>query len=825
MCAQRQDSHPRNNQQQRFQRGQETRNGNSHRTRYQQDGSNREPHLPYNQLKSHTTGNALSNTKNKNKQGVWESNQLKQAYASTTQVSETAAQNGGSALSNPDEIFVPGAQDYEFVFDENVHVDYDSGEMEEPLADNEEENTDDTDETQVENNLLPITKYKEKLLRAVKDNQVLIVVGETGSGKTTQLPKYLMQDLNYRVAVTQPRRVAATSVAARVAQEVGVPLGGKVGYSIRFDDKSDGLHTRLKYMTDGMLLREFVAKSELSEYDCIMIDEAHERTLATDILLGLLKERVLGTGAGEEEAADKRNTHRKRTKIIISSATINSERFSQYFNNAPIFHIPGKTFPVNIHYVLQPEANYVQASITTIFQIHLAQQRECKGDILVFLTGQEEIRLVQNSIEQICEKLNVSNMIVAPIFASLSNDQQLKIFRETPVNCRKVVLATNIAETSLTIDGIKYVIDPGYVKVKNYNPLTGMSELVVEQCSKASVNQRAGRAGRTSSGDCFRIFPKNTYENEMAELPEPEIKRSNLSSVVLLLISLGVKNLLKFELLDKPSVPALGAALDNLYMLGALNSKGQITNLGTIMNIMPCEPNFVKVMMVASQKFHCLNEILKVIAMLQETQNIFSELAGDSKKTDNKKNNDVSVFTNPEICESNGPIHSDHYLYLKIFEAWEKNKMSKAWCRNNKLQWKTMARVKNVYMQLKGNCERLGFYKLGGDVEDTNIPLEHKIVKCFIAGFPNHIVKLSNGGVYKKYAPTGGASLSAQSLPSLFMHPSCYFVKRQKITQQMPKPYKLVLYNQLLKTSKEFIKDCIPVFEEEWLHEMCPQMY
>ncbi|KAL6942558.1 hypothetical protein ACO0QE_003737 [Hanseniaspora vineae] len=812
MSAQRQDH---NNQQQRFQRDRSGRNGKSYRGRYQHHGPNNDQHSGF------TNENALSKTKNKNKQGVWENNQLKQAYANTL-VSKSTAQDGEFATSNPDEIFVPGAQNYEFVFDESVHVDYDNGEMEEPLSEGEDD-TATTDDT--EDDVLPITKYREELLQAVKDNQVLIVVGETGSGKTTQLPKYLMQDFNYRVAVTQPRRVAATSVAARVAREVGVPLGGKVGYSIRFDDKSDGLNTRLKYMTDGMLLREFVSKSELSEYDCIMIDEAHERTLATDILLGLIKERILSS---VEEEKEEEGTPKKKTKIIISSATINSQRFSEYFNNAPIFHIPGKTFPVNVHYVLQPEADYVQASITTIFQIHLAQQRKCNGDVLVFLTGQEEIRLMQRSIEQICQKLEISNMIVAPIFATLSNEQQLEIFKETPVNCRKIVLATNIAETSLTIDGIKYVIDPGYVKVKNYNPSTGMSELVVEQCSKASVNQRAGRAGRTSSGDCFRIFTKNTYENEMAELPEPEIKRSNLSSVVLLLISLGVKNLLKFELLDKPSVQALGAALDNLYMLGALNSKGQITNLGSIMNIMPCEPNFVKVMMIASQKFSCLDEILKIIAMLQETQSLFSELSGDSqKKNKNTIKTDFSVLTNPEICDGSVAIHSDHYLYLKIFDVFCRNKMSKAWCAKNKLQWKTMQRVNNVYLQLKGNCERLGFHKLGGDrnARDTNTPLEHKIVKCFIAGFPHHIVKLSNGGVYKKYASTGGALLNTQSLPPLYMHPSCYFVKKQKITQQLPKPYKLVLYNQLLKTSKEFIKDCIPVFEEEWLHEMCPQVY
>lgn len=347
---------------------------------------------------------------------------------------------------------------------------------------------------------LPVYSFREKLLAAVAEYQVLIVVGETGSGKTTQLPQFL-HEAGYtkggmKVGCTQPRRVAAMSVAARVAEEMGVRLGRECGYSIRFEDCTSEV-TVVKYMTDGMLLREFLTEPDLSAYSALIIDEAHERTLSTDVLFGLLKDIA---------------RFRPDLKLIIASATLDAEKFSGYFDGAPIFYVPGRRFPVDIHYTPQPEANYLHAAITTVFQIHTTQPR---GDILVFLTGQDEIDAAQESLAETAHALGnkVGELIICPIYANLPSEMQSKIFEETPPGARKVsrvflrdsfvkgcrtdfdpsnppflqvVLATNIAETSITIDGVVFVIDPGFVKQNSYNPRTGMSALTVVPVSSFS---------------------------------------------------------------------------------------------------------------------------------------------------------------------------------------------------------------------------------------------------------------------------------------------------------------------------------------------------
>uniref|UniRef100_A0A7M5UD86 RNA helicase n=2 Tax=Clytia hemisphaerica TaxID=252671 RepID=A0A7M5UD86_9CNID len=330
---------------------------------------------------------------------------------------------------------------------------------------------------------LPIFKYRDLLLQAIEEHQVLIIEGETGSGKTTQLPQYLVEG-GYtkdgkKVGCTQPRRVAAMSVAARVAQEMDVKLGNEVGYSIRFEDCSSE-KTIVKYMTDGMLLREFLGEPDLESYSVMIIDEAHERTLHTDILFGLIKDIA---------------RFRSDIKLLISSATLDAEKFSSFFDDAPIFRIPGRRFPVDIFYTKAPEADYLDACVVTVLQIHLTQPL---GDVLVFLSGQEEIETCNELLQERVRKLGtkIKELLILPIYANLPSDMQAKIFEPTPPGARKVVIATNIAETSLTIDGIVYVIDPGFCKQKSYNPRTGMESLVVTPVSKASANQRAGRAGR-----------------------------------------------------------------------------------------------------------------------------------------------------------------------------------------------------------------------------------------------------------------------------------------------------------------------------------------
>ncbi|KAJ3847205.1 P-loop containing nucleoside triphosphate hydrolase protein [Lentinula lateritia] len=330
-----------------------------------------------------------------------------------------------------------------------------------------------------EKKLSPAEKLLQEQIEAAEKN----VVAEMGSGKTTQIPQYLHEagftGGGMKVGCTQPRRVAAMSVAARVANEMGT----KVGYEV-----SD--RTVLKYMTDGMLFREFLTEPDLASYSCLVIDEAHKRTLNTDILFALVKNIV---------------RFRPELRLLISSAMLNTEKFSEYFDNVPKFYVPGRIYPIDIHYTPQPEANYLHAAITTVFQIHTTQP---KGDILVFLTGQEEIEACHENLQEIARTLGnkIAELFICPIYANLPSDMQAKIFEPTPEGARKVVLATNIAETSITIDGIVFVIDPGFVKQNSYNPRTDMSSLVVIPCSRASVNQRAGGAGRVGPGKVFRLF-------------------------------------------------------------------------------------------------------------------------------------------------------------------------------------------------------------------------------------------------------------------------------------------------------------------------------
>ncbi|KAG7216551.1 hypothetical protein INR49_002038 [Caranx melampygus] len=340
---------------------------------------------------------------------------------------------------------------------------------------------------------LPIFPYREDLLAAIHEHQILVIEGETGSGKTTQIPQYLLEDGytkgGMKIGCTQPRRVAAMSVAARVAQEMSVKLGNEVGYSIRFEDCTSE-RTVLKYMTDGMLLREFLTEPDLASYSVIIIDEAHERTLHTDILFGLIKDIA---------------RFRPDLKVLVASATLDTERFSCFFDDAPVFRIPGRRFPVDIYYT------------------------------------KEEIEACCELLQERCRRLGskIAELLVLPIYANLPSDMQAKIFNPTPPGARKVVVATNIAETSLTIDGIIYVIDPGFCKQKSYNARTGMESLIVTPCSRASANQRAGRAGRVAAGKCFRLYTAWAFKHEMEETTVPEIQRTNLGNVVLLLKSLG----------------------------------------------------------------------------------------------------------------------------------------------------------------------------------------------------------------------------------------------------------------------------------------------
>lgn len=694
-------------------------------------------------------------------------------------------------ISHPDEISAPNQDQYEYVFDDDHNIDFlldtvDEGpqltQEQEALKrriEEEEQRIKTIDEVRKS---LPVYKYRSQLLEAIREHNVLIIVGETGSGKTTQLPQYLFEDgytvNGMKVACTQPRRVAAMSVAARVADEMGVRLGQEVGYSIRFEDNTSE-KTVVKYMTDGMLLREFMTDPELSGYSALMIDEAHERTLSTDILFGLVKDI---------------SKYRPGLKLLISSATMNAEKFSDFFDGAPIFNIPGRRFPVDIHYTKQPEANYLHAATTTVFQIHTSQG---PGDILVFLTGQDEIETMAENLNATCQKLGsrIKEMIVCPIYANLPSDMQQKIFEPTPKGARKVVLATNIAETSLTIDGIVYVIDAGFVKENVYNPSTGMESLVVVPCSRASADQRAGRAGRVGPGKCFRLYTKWAYFHELPANPTPEILRSNLASVVLLLLSLGINDLINFDFMDPPASETLIKSLELLYALGALNSKGQLTLIGRQMAEFPTNPMLAKVVL-SSGEFNCTDEILTIVSMLDESAALFyrpkeKKMLADSARDSFKQS-------------------SDHLTLLEIFNRWAESDYSLQWCRDNFIQHKTLARARNVRDQLERLCDRLEtlIKSKGNEAEKDPQKLTLNIEKAIASGYFPNAARLSK---------TGDGYRSLKKNQTVYIHPSSVLYKTKP-------PPKMVIYNELVLTSKEFMRNVMPV-QEQWLAELAPHFY
>ncbi|KAH9259476.1 hypothetical protein BASA81_002519 [Batrachochytrium salamandrivorans] len=560
---------------------------------------------------------------------------------------------------------------------------------------------------------LPVFKLKDELKQAVLANDVLILIGETGSGKSTQITQYLVEwgiaKRGKAVGCTQPRRVAATSVARRVADEYGCEIGQEVGYTIRFDDQTTDT-TLIKYMTDGMLMREYLMDSELSKYSVLVLDESHERTVHTDVLFALLKALV--------------KRRKDNLKLIVTSATLDCEKFSRYFFQCPVFTIPGRTFPVEVLYAKEPEPDYVDAALITVMQIHLS---EAPGDILVFLTGQEEI-------DQACETLfarmkalgkQAPHLSILPVYGALPSEMQSKIFEPAARGTRKCVIATNIAEASLTIDGIIYVVDPGFAKQNVFNPKTGMDSLVVTPISQASARQRAGRAGRTKPGKCFRLYTEPAYHTEMLETSVPELQRTNLGNVVLQLKAMGINDLLGFDFLDPPPQATLVSAMESLYALEALDDDGLLTRLGRKMAEFPLEPVLSKTLL-SSVEFRCADEVLTIVAMLS-VEGIFYRPKQKQQEADSRK----ARFFRPE---------GDHITLLAVYDAWKESKFDANWCFDNFIQQRAIQRAQEIRKQLMGIMERYRFVlsSVGGVNNEAGID---QVRRAFVSGFFTHAAK------------------------------------------------------------------------------------
>jgi pre-mRNA-splicing factor ATP-dependent RNA helicase DHX15/PRP43 len=611
-------------------------------------------------------------------------------------------------------------------------------------------------------------------------SQILVFVGETGSGKTTQIPQFVLFDdmphlYGKMVACTQPRRVAAMSVAKRVANEMDVQLGQEVGYSIRFEDITSP-KTMLKYMTDGMLLREAMNDHNLSRYSCIILDEAHERTLATDILMGLLKEVAL---------------RRPDIKIVIMSATLDAQKFQRYFNDAPLLAVPGRTHPVEIFYTPEPERDYVESALRTVLQIHAT---ELEGDILLFLTGEEEIedacRKIQLEADEMIREADAGPLVVYPLYGTLPPAQQEKIFLPAPPPRtpggrpgRKVIVSTNIAETSLTIDGIVYVVDPGFSKQKVYNPRIRVESLLVSPISKASAQQRAGRAGRTRPGKCFRLYTEAAFKKELIEQTHPEILRSNLSSTVLELKKLGIDDLVHFDLMDPPAPETLMRALEELNYLACLNDDGDLTALGKLASEFPLDPALA-VMLISSPEFYCSNEILSLTALLSVPQ-IFVRPAFARKRADEMK----ALFAHPE---------GDHLTMLNVYHAFkgdQAQKNARQWCHDHFISLRALQSADNVREQLKRIMEK-------NELDLVSTPFQDKdyytnIRRALVSGFFMQVAKKESSG--KTYR-------TVKDDQAVLLHPSTVLGVDSE----------WVVYNEFVLTTKNYVRT-VTALKPEWL--------
>ncbi|KAI0012153.1 P-loop containing nucleoside triphosphate hydrolase protein [Xylariaceae sp. FL0662B] len=593
---------------------------------------------------------------------------------------------------------------------------------------------------------LPAFAVREDLLRVIRDNQVVIVVGETGSGKTTQLTQFLYEDGYGKLGMigcTQPRRVAAMSVAKRVAEEMEVKLGSTVGYAIRFEDCTSK-DTVIKYMTDGVLLRESLNEQDLDRYSCVIMDEAHERALNTDVLMGLFN-KIL--------------QRRRDLKLIVTSATMNAKRFSDFFGGAPEFTIPGRTFPVDIMFHRSPVEDYVDQAVQQVLAIHVSMG---PGDILVFMTGQEDIDIL-------------------PIYSQMPSDLQAKIFDRAPPGVRKCIVATNIAETSLTVDGIMYVVDAGYSKLKVYNPRMGMDTLQITPISQANGGQRAGRAGRTGPGKAFRLYTEKAFKDELYIQTIPEIQRTNLSNTVLLLKSLGVRDLLDFDFMDPPPQDTITTSLFDLWALGALDNLGELTNLGSKMNAFPMDPSLAK-LLIMSEEYGCSEEMVTIVSMLS-VPNVFYRPKERQEESDAAR----EKFFVPE---------SDHLTYLHVYSQWKVNGYSDGWCTRHFLHPKSLRRAKEIRDQLLDimKMQKMQMVSCGTDWDI--------IRKCICSGYYHQAAKVKGIGEY----------INLRTSVTVQLHPTSALYGLGFLPDY-------VVYHELILTSKEYMSTVTSV-DPHWLAEL-----
>ena len=589
-------------------------------------------------------------------------------------------------------------------------------------------------------------------------------------------------------------------MAARVAEEMRCNLGQEVGYSIRFEDVTSSA-TRIKFLTDGLLLREALVDPLLSRYGVIMVDEAHERSLSSDVLLGVLK---------------KIRKRRPDLRIIVSSATLQAEDFLNFFAGdqdegktsndtepgSTIGHIvslEGRMFPVDTQYLITPTDDYVTRAVQTVFDIHSS---EGDGDILIFLTGREEIDTCISLLSEQIPSLSSTSQAIQPLplYAGLSTEQQMYVFEPASDDTRKVIVSTNIAEASVTIPGIVYVIDSGFVKQRAYNPTTGIETLTAIPVSKAAATQRAGRAGRTRPGKCYRLYTEAAFQS-LDEASIPEIQRSNLAPVILQLKCLGIDNIARFDYLTPPPSGLVIRALEQLYSLGALDTYARLTKpLGIRMAELALQPMMAKTLLSAPD-FGVLSEMLSIAAMTTLQGAIFIQHEGERKTMETSR----WKFAVDE---------GDHITLLNVYQAFvTKGKKDSSWCRTNHLNFKSLIKAVSVRNQLKRSLERFGI-NVDESLASVQTPVlraggpdkSEQIRRSLTTGYFAHAARMQPDGSFKTV--DGGMTL--------FAHPSSLMFNRKA---------DWVVFHEVMETGeKVFIRD-VSKIEKSWLVEYAPEYY
>lgn len=643
---------------------------------------------------------------------------------------------------------------------------------------------------------LPVYRHKEAILGYLKENSVTILIGETGSGKSTQIPQFILEGLEKndkgRIAVTQPRRVAAINLATRVSQESGCRVGDRVGYSVRFDNTTNS-RTRLKYLTDGMLLRELMLDKKLREYTHVIIDEAHERTILTDLILGFLKELI--------------NGERPDLKIIVMSATLQAEKFSEFFAGAPILFVEGRKFAVDRLYLTEPCEDVVDGIIRSCVQINQGEQM---GDILCFLPGQEEIDKAVTILNNVSEHLDpkVPRLVSLPLYAALPPAEQAKVFAPLKGFRRKVVLSTNLAETSVTIPGVKYVVDSGLRKVKVWRHQLGLATLLTVPISKASAAQRTGRAGRESEGKCYRLYREQDYQ-KLPTQTEPEIARSEVTSPVLMLKKIGVQDIINWSWLENPGKQAIMLALQELYQLGALNDRGKITHKGEQMALLPLAPHLSCVLLRAHET-GCLLPVIDIVSCLS-VENLLMNPAPEQRDEVNERR--LAVATR-------GSRHGDLIMMKEFYDLYVSlgsNAERLQWCKELCVSQRGFRNVVKVRAQLIHYMERLFHERIAGGTAPATAPATGArsrdpasssglldvaaVLKCFLAGFVKNTALGMPDRSFR--TTTTGEPISVHPSSLLFMDRSC----------------PAILYTEYVFTTKGYARNVSRV-ELAWLQEV-----